>query len=1278
MAISALLVGGPLLAVVLLLAYLQPDELLRPSRRAQLLAGAVGGAVAAGVGSTLAIYVPGQTGLYTATTAIMALCCGPWATAITAALTLLTTLAWGDERWLASSAAVAAVAGAAALGWLWRWAGTRPQLDRWTALAGLALTLPLWIALCLAVGAESPPLAVALAAQEWREIPWFETVGVLVLGAAHLVLAHRSKELSTLQSAHKDLAQREQQLRLMLQSTGGGQWDWDVQRQEFRCWGDFYAAFGVAAEGQSPADVWQRWYERRHPLDVQRNAEKLARARAGLDDNYEAEFRVQNLEGRWRWIVSRGIVARRDAQGAPISVIGIDMDITAHHEAQDALHSAEAKYTTFYQTLPDPAGITRISDGRYIDVNPAFCEVHGYTREQVIGRTSLELNIWATKDERAKLISTFHEQGQVDRLPLMALARGVQMPGLMSARSVLINGENCFIFVFHDITEAQRSSDEIRALYWQLQQAGRLARLGVWEDERGKAFIAWSDMCYEIHGLDPRQPPPRNYIDLFVAPAYREPMRDAIRQSLVSRTAWSLEMQIIRTDGRLLWVRALGEPVVENGQVVKVRGVVQDIDEAKRAEQRLRHSDERFSRIFALTSHPMGLVRCSTGEYVDINPAWVDLLGIPRAEAIGNTALHLKIVEPGTREAMLASVTPTGRLDDYEMTVHVRNGSPRTVLQSMRTTELDGEACWLFSIHDITDRKRNEEQLREREELLSLTLSAASLGLWDWNLQSGEVTGDPRWREMRGLAGAQADGTHPSQWTQAVAPDDIGLVTEELARHTQYPSTLFDATLRVTAPGEPVRWVRNLGKIVDFGVGGQPQRMVGVSIDVTPQREQEVMLQRLALFDALTGLPNRVLLARRLNEGMERARRSGTLLGVAYLDLDGFKPVNDRLGHGAGDRLLVVVAGRLTRSLRPQDSVARLGGDEFVILMPDLTAVQDCERMLRGAMESISAPYTLDRERIVVTASIGYTLFPHDDADADTLLRHADQAMYGAKQAGRNRFFQFDARQERAMELQRQQNTRLRVALADGQFVLYLQPKVDMRSGEVMGAEALIRWQHPEHGIVSPGEFLPLIEGTELEIELGEWVIEAAMVLMEQLQAHEQPLPISINLAAQHLQHPGFVAWMGQCMARHPSVGAQAIEIEITESAALYDLAAAAGALGELQALGVRVSLDDFGTGYSSLTYLRRLPMDTVKIDQSFVHGMMTDPGDLAIVQGVIGLARSFGYRVIAEGVETVEQGQMLLQLGCTQAQGYCIARPMPLAAFLDWAVGWQSPADWV
>ena len=1263
---NTLLAATALMSLLLVLAWLPPRESLHPSRRTLLLLGLAGGLVSWISFEALRWNAPELRVVAYPTVAAFLALFFRFPAAIIAALIALVAAVRTDISDAAPAVAVLGVS--VATGLLWRHVGARLQVPKWAALIGLTLTLPLAVSGSLWATDGASDMA--------RSLPWHHGAGVLMLGVGRLLLANGARSELSRSDIQQALAQQERRLRLVLDSMGGGHWEWDVVQRQFRCHGSFYDTFGITAADLEAPDLWQRWYARRHPQDAERNAARLARAMDGLEDSYEAEFRVMDTEGRWHWLMSRGTVATRDAQNRPTSLIGMDVDITAHRAAEDALRSSEAKYTTFYQTLPDPAGISRISDGRYIDVNPAFCEVLGRPREEVIGRTSTELNIWASEQERKRLVETFRRDGKVDRLPLVAQREGGRIPGLMSARSVLVDGENCFVFVFHDMTEAHRASDELRALNGLLQQAGRLARLGAWEDERGKGLVYWSDVCFDIHGLPPGSPLPHDYIDRHVAPAYRETLRANFRLSILERREWSMEIEVLHTDGRLVWVRAMGEPVIENGRVTRVRGVMQDIDEAKRAEQRLRQSEERFSRIFQLMPYPMGLSHRRDGRYVDINPAWVDMLGIPREEAIGRTAVELGIFTAHDREKLIAEVERSGHLSSYEVNLNVRGGPPRTVLQSMRATEFDGEPCWLFSVHDITDRKRNEEQVREREELLSLTISAASLGLWDWNLQTGTVTGDSRWHAMRGL-----DTPHTplasTQWTAGIAPDDIDRITSELARHTTHPGTPFDATWRVNQPGDPARWLRNLGKIVGFDAAGRPARMLGVAIDVTPQREQEVLLQRLALFDALTGLPNRVLLARKLQECMDQARQNGRQLGVAYLDLDGFKPVNDRLGHGAGDRLLVVVGGRLTRALRPLDTVARLGGDEFVILMPDLESVGDCERMLHRVMDNISAPYTLDTERVVVTASIGYTVFPQDDADADALLRHADQAMYAAKQAGRNRFHQFDAAQERALQLQREQGRHLREALAAAQFTLYLQPKVDMRSGAVVGAEALARWQHPERGLVPPGEFLPLLEGTELEIDFGEWVVEAALTVLAQLQAHGLHLPLSINIAAQHLQNPDFADWMARCIARHPGVPGHLVEIEITESAALYDLTAVAQTLTALRALGVAVSLDDFGTGYSSLTYLRRLPMDTLKIDQSFVHGMMGDPGDLAIVQGVIGLARSFGYRVIAEGVETIEQGQMLLQLGCMQAQGYCIARPMPLQDFIGWTPGWQPPVGW-
>ena len=1262
-----LLAGGLLALIVLTLVWLEPAEALRPSLRSQVAAGLVGGVVSALLLVTLR-YSALHLGVvvHPTATAFLGLYFGPVAGLISAGVALAAQAWIPDAPW-ASVASV--LAGAWLLGLAARWHAAQGQgtARLWASMLAVAVLLPVVTYACLVLSGGAP--APASMGEALALMPWHHGAGVVLLGTGRQLLASRAQ-------ATQALAQREEQLSLALDSLNGGRWEWDVRTQQYRCEGHFYAAFGIE-DTQAP-DVWQRWYTRRHPADTERMAEYLTRSRGGLEESYEAEFRVQDTAGRWRWIMSRGTVAERDAQGRPVRLAGMDVDITAHHEVQDALRASEAKSSTIYLTLPDPAGIASMNDGRLLEANPALCTLLGLPREQVLGRTSQALNLWASPHEHTRLLHAVLRNGQAHQLPMRAQRHdGSTVSGLTSARPVHINGQEGFVFVFHDMTEAERTSEELKTRNGLLQQAGRLARLGAWEHDLAKGLLYWSDMCFEIHGLPPGSPLPDNYIDQYVAPEYQAELRQKFRDCIDHRQEWSMDLEILRADGRRLWIRARCEAVLEHGRVARLRGVTQDIDEARRARLRLSQSEERFSRIFQLMPFPMGLSRCSDGQYVEINPAWEEMIGIPRSEALGRNSIEMGIFDPTDRANLIRAAEPTGQLNSYEVTIQPRNGPPRTVLQSMRMTDFDGEPCWMFSVQDITDRKRSEEKVREREELLSLTISAASLGLWDWDLQAGTVTGDSRWRALRSAPGQEAS-TEPTDWTHLVAPDDVERIAAEISRHATHHATPFDATWRLHGTGsDKPRWVRNLGKIVSFDARGTPQRMLGVAIDVTPQREQEVLLQKLAHFDALTGLPNRVLLARKLQDAMASARAQGSLLGVAYLDLDGFKPVNDRFGHGAGDRLLVAVAGRLTRALRPEDCVARLGGDEFVILLPHLASGCDCEARLTRVMDSVAAPYPLDAERVVVTASIGYTLFPSDDADADTLLRHADQAMYAAKQAGRNRFHLFDAAQDRAVQLLREQAKHLRNALQDAQFTLYLQPKVDMRSGTVVGAEALVRWLHPERGVLTPGEFLPMIEGTELDIVFGQWVVETALLQLEWLQAHGMPMPLSINVSAQHLQQDGFAQWLEQCLARHPTVPGHLVEIEITESAALYDLQSVTQTLQSLRALGVSISLDDFGTGYSSLTYLRRLPMDTLKIDQSFVHGMMSDPGDLAIVQGVIGLARSFGYRVIAEGVESVEQGQMLLQLGCPQAQGYCIARPMPQDAFAQWMDTWQAPTQW-
>lgn len=458
---------------------------------------------------------------------------------------------------------------------------------------------------------------------------------------------------------------------------------------------------------------------------------------------------------------------------------------------------------------------------------------------------------------------------------------------------------------------------------------------------------------------------------------------------------------------------------------------------------------------------------------------------------------------------------------------------------------------------------------------------------------------------------------------------------------------------------------------------GRIRHFVGLFSDVTEHKEYEQKLTRIAHFDALTSLPNRVLLADRLSQAMVLARRSGEKLALAYIDLDGFKAVNDRFGHDVGDRLLIVLAERMKACLRECDTVARLGGDEFVAVLTSL-ANDDLAKLIDRLMAAIAAPVELSGNVIQVSGSIGLSFYPQQvDIDPDQLLRQADQAMYQAKLSGKNRFHVFDVDQDTRLRGFHEDIECIRTALARGEFVLYYQPKVNMHTGQVVGVEALIRWLHPERGLLPPSVFLPTIAQHDVEIEMGRWVIDTALSQAERWLQQGLTLPVSVNVAGFHLQQASFMTDLQDLFAAHPAVPRRLLELEVLESSALEDVAHVSGVIEACRGMGVVVALDDFGTGYSSLTYLKRLPADILKIDQSFVRDMLHDPDDLAILEGVLGLARAFRRQVIAEGVETVEHGQLLLQLGCELAQGYGIARPMPPDQIRPWMTQWCNHAAW-
>ncbi|MEI7841576.1 MAG: EAL domain-containing protein [Gallionellaceae bacterium] len=471
------------------------------------------------------------------------------------------------------------------------------------------------------------------------------------------------------------------------------------------------------------------------------------------------------------------------------------------------------------------------------------------------------------------------------------------------------------------------------------------------------------------------------------------------------------------------------------------------------------------------------------------------------------------------------------------------------------------------------------------------------------------------------------------------------------------------------------------GRLIDIEVSTvcfqETSNLYAFCRDISERKKSDDEIKRIAFYDPLTGLANRRLMTDRMAQHLAHARRAGDLVAICMIDLDGFKQVNDQMGHKAGDTLLIEVARRLEVTLRHSDTASRFGGDEFALVLGGFKKISECEQSLSRIIASLAAPYQVNGQIAHVTGSVGATIFPNDGGTPDLLLRHADQSMYEAKQAGKNCYRLFNPSHQDQQLSNQATLQKIGKALIAGQFVLYYQPQVDCRQGRVIGVEALIRWNHPILGVLSPSEFIPLLEHDDLIITMGEWVIREALRQLAEWRQLGLDLTVGINIAARQLHQNCFTEHLAKLLAEYDTDVVSRLTIEIVETAALEDINLVAEATQQCRELGVHVAIDDFGTGFSSLTHLKHLRVDELKIDRSFVLGMLQNSEDLAIVNGVIGLASSFKHRVVAEGVESIDHILTLLELGCDVMQGFIIARAMPAAEVSTWLNKFEPDPLW-
>ncbi|MGZ5149184.1 MAG: putative bifunctional diguanylate cyclase/phosphodiesterase [Burkholderiales bacterium] len=567
--------------------------------------------------------------------------------------------------------------------------------------------------------------------------------------------------------------------------------------------------------------------------------------------------------------------------------------------------------------------------------------------------------------------------------------------------------------------------------------------------------------------------------------------------------------------------------------------------------------------------------------------------------------------------------------------------------------------------------------LRANRAFLELTQSQArlinaqriaQLGNWEWHVTTGEVQRSEEIYRIIGLSSQQFCEAYGS-FLELVHPDDRRVVKDAMyiALHRQQP---FYVDFRVVRPDGSIRVVHEQGE-VHCDATGRPVRMQGTTQDITERKRAAEQIRQLALYDSLTGLPNRHLFKQQLSHAIACAQRGGQGLVVLSLDLDRFKRVNETLGHGGGDHLLKDAASRLSKSLRATDyvarddldgihqCVARPGGDEFTVLL-SVEQTEDAAKVARRILEALSEPFVVDAAEIVVSASIGIAVYPLDGSDAESLLKNADAAMHHAKEQGKNNYQYYNGEMNSSALERLALESDLHRALERNEFTLHYQPKIELIGGSIVGVEALIRWRHPERGLVSPVEFIPVAEETGLIIDIGEWVLRSACA---QLRAWDQSghtaVPVAVNISAKQFLQRDIAETVMRALREH-GVPPHLLELEITESTAMHNVEATSTTLRELKALGVHIAIDDFGTGYSSLSYLKRLPIDSLKIDRSFVTGLPEDQDDASIAHAVITMAHALRLKVVAEGVENKAQLDFMAANGCDEMQGFYFSRPLP------------------
>jgi len=939
-----------------------------------------------------------------------------------------------------------------------------------------------------------------------------------------------------------------------------------------------------------------------------------------------------------------------------------------HKRKEDALRENERRYRQMFESNRAVKLLIDPDSGAIIDANMAACDFYGYTRDELRAMRIWDINVRGedeVRNEMTRAAARERAYFQFRHMRANGEIRDVEVhsgPVDFGPRRVLYS-------IVHDITERKRAEKALQQSEEKYRVIFDYAPVGIYQSTREGRIVTANAAMARMLGYDTVEELLAKNLetDVYADAKQRD---ELIRRFEPFGYANNLELQWRRKNGIPIWVQLNAHAIHSPSGALYFEGFVYDVTERKAAAESVAAANTQRKAVLDSATRVSIIATDAEGMITVFNSGAERMLGYSAEEVTTQRSL-LELHDPNevAHYAEVLSIefhrpiegfdvlvlrAALEDVEEREWTYIRKNGEAITVVVSVTALRAeDGSVTgFLHVATDVTARKHAEELLRKQSA--AMTASMDGIGILDDRLEFTYVNdsfaklfGYQRPSEILGRSLCDLYEPH----------EQVRFITSIVPLVHQRGRWRGEAT-GLRRDGAPFPQEISLTALGSDGI-------VCIVRDITERTYAEEQIKHLAYHDALTNLPNRLLFKDRLTVALSHANREGSRLAVLFLDLDRFKVINDSLGHNIGDQLLQAVAVRVQTCVRESDTVARLGGDEFTILLPNLHRSDDAAPIAQKIIEAIRYPFHIEGREFFSTTSIGISLFPEDGTDAETLIKNADTAMYQAKELGRDNYQLFNAHVN-AKALQRiALEHGLRKALMNDEMAVHYQPIFDLRSGRITGMEALLRWTHPVLGSIPPATFIPLAEATGVMIPIGSWALaEACRQAKEWHDAGFQSLSLAVNLSVTQLQQTDLVDFVAGVL-RNTGLPARLLELEITESSAMHSPETSVRTLYDLKKLGLRISLDDFGTGHSSLSYLKRFPIDTLKIDQSFVHDITSDPDTAAIVTAIIAMAHSLRLKVVAEGVEFTEQANFLRKHGCDQMQGFLIKPPVAAADFL-------------